>query len=237
MQRFYFSTDKFQGNYAVSDDKNLIHQLAKVLRAKEGERFIIFDGSGYEYNSQLITLDKKQAKFLLLDKIESKKELSSDIIIYQSILKGEKFDWLLQKCTELGIKKIVPVVSDRSIVKNITPAKLKRQIEIIREATEQCGRSCLMEISPAVTFEQALKTITLEGGEKFIAWEKETENLVSPIKAKKINLLVGPEGGYDQKEIDLAKKIGITPVSLGQRILRAETATIYLASIFSYTNN
>ncbi len=237
MQRFYLPSSDFSGDYARCNDKKFLSQISKVLRAKEGDRFFIFNNLGGEYLAQLIKLDSDSAEFLLIDKKTSDKELKIKIIIYQSLLKSDKFDWLLQKLAEIGVYAVVPVVSDRCVVRDITLIKRKRYNDIIKEATEQCGGTKLMEFGNLVNFHEALHWCSQQEGEKFIAWEKETENdLKSNVNNKIIHIFIGPEGGYETEEIESAKEAGIKRISLGRRILRAETAGIYVASILAGNN-
>ena len=224
MQRFFIPKEDFSGDYIVSRDKGLIGQLKKVLRAKEGDKFWLFEGSGLEYLGQLIELSANQAKFLIIDRRQGIAEANSQIVLYQSLIKADKFEWVLQKATELGVAAVVPVVSARSIVRQVTPAKMKRYQEILKEATEQCGGAVIPELSLPVSFIDAVKHSAKQPGVKMIAWEKEGE--ADLIKAKDSCIFIGPEGGFTEEEISLAKDSGITPVSLGKRILRAETAAI-----------
>lgn len=224
MQRFFIPKEDFSGDYIISRDKALVGQLKKVLRAKEGDKFWLFEGSGLEYLGQLIELSANQAKFLIIDRRQGIAEADSQIVLYQSLIKADKFEWVLQKATELGVVAVVPVISARSIVRQVTPAKMKRYQEILKEATEQCGGAVIPELSLPVSFTEAIKHAVKQPGVKMIAWEKEEETDL--IKAKDVCIFIGPEGGFTEEEIGLAKDSGITSVSLGKRILRAETAAI-----------
>ncbi len=234
MHRFYLAKDHFFGNYIMSNEKEIISQLSRVLRAKEGERFIVFCGDGLEYVCQLTELSKIQAKFLIIDERPGEREPARFITLYPSLLKSDKFEWLLQKVTELGVSRIVPVVSSRCVVKEISPVKLKRYQEIIREAVEQCGGARIPELEPVASWRKALSIASAEAGEKYIAWEnsQESEAIAADGKVLPVNLFVGPEGGYSEEEIEQAKYKGIVPVSLGKRILRAETAGIVAVAKF-----
>ena len=224
MHRFYLPADTFSGDYVGSSDKGLILQITKVLRAKEGDRFWLFDGLGYEYLGQIIELSNSRVRFLLIDKKRSAHEPVSYVILYQSLLKSDKLEWIMQKAAELGVKEIVPIISSRSIVRQITSAKLERYQEILKEAIEQCGGAIMPKLSLAIDFKEAVKIAAKADGLKFIAWEKETEQQLKA--AEKIHIFIGPEGGFSEEEIDLAKNNGIESVTLGKRILRAETAAI-----------
>jgi len=234
MHRFFLARDHFFGNYIMANEKEIISQLARVLRAKEGERFIVFCGDGLEYICQLTELSKLQARFLIIDERSGEREPSRFITLYPSLLKSDKFEWLLQKVTELGVSRIVPVISAHCVVKEISPVKMKRYQEIIREATEQCGGARLPQLEMAVSFRKAANLASSDSGEKYIAWEnsKEPALIASSDTVAPISLFVGPEGGYGEEEIEQAKEKGIIPISLGKRILRAETAGIITVARF-----
>jgi 16S rRNA (uracil1498-N3)-methyltransferase len=226
MQRFYLPPNCFRGDYAVSNNLDLIGQLSKVLRARHGDKFLLFNNSNLEYLGQMVELTKKEVKFLIIDQQPGQREPARQITLYQSLLKSDKFDWLIQKAVELGVTRIVPVVASRSITKSISPAKRDRYEEIIKEATEQCGGIHLAELSAVISFKEAITGAGKQPGAKIIAWEKETDYDLAAASTESIQLFIGPEGGYSEEEIELAKEQQVIPVSLGRRILRAETAAI-----------
>jgi len=224
MQRFFIPHENFKGDYVVSFDKKLINQIKKVLRAKEGDKFWLFEGSGSEYLGQLIELSNNQVKFLLIDSRLSATEPDTQITLYQALIKADKFEWVLQKAAELGVKKIVPITTNRSLVQQISSTKMKRYQEILKEAIEQCGGAILPELFLPLSFSVAVKVAAQQPGIKMIAWEKEKDNQL--ITDKIISIFIGPEGGFADEEILLAKDFNIQTVSLGGRILRSETAAI-----------
>lgn len=226
MHRFYLPPQRFRGDYAVSDDPDLVNQLAKVLRAKHGDKFGLFDGGGSEFTGQLVELGKIEAKFLIIDQRPGDREPLRQVTLFQSLLKSDKFDWLLQKAVELGAVRIVPVVSERCIIRNLTAGKRQRLEAIIKEATEQCGGSRLTELAPVMSFSDAIASAGKQSGAKLIAWEQATEYDLADASADNILLFIGPEGGYSAAEIAAAESQQIVPVTLGRRILRAETAAI-----------
>lgn len=226
MHRFYLPPTSFKGDYIVSSEPEFINQLSKVLRARHGDKFIFFNNTEMEFIGQLTELGKKEARFLIIDSKPGDREPVRQVTLYQSLLKSDKFDWLIQKAVELGVKKIVPVYSRHSIVKEITPAKRKRYEEIIKEATEQCGGVILAELSVVMSFAEAVERAGKIAGAKIIAWEKETEYSLADAATNEVQLFIGPEGGYSEEEIETAKNHQIVPVTLGKRILRAETAAI-----------
>jgi 16S rRNA (uracil1498-N3)-methyltransferase len=226
MQRFYLPPENFGSDYIISKDSVLIKQLISVLRAKEGAKFLVFNGDGRERLVQLIELTKKQVKFLIINDEAGRREPSREIHLYMALVKTDKLDWIVQKATELGAASITPFVSSRCVAKDLSPAKLFRLKQIAKEATEQCGGSRLPEISPAKNFKLAVDEAKRSDGLNLLAWEEESDNGLAEVENKKINLFIGPEGGFDKTEVETAQKAGFQIVSLGQRILRAETAAI-----------
>ncbi len=226
MQRFYLPSADFIGDFIESDDKEFVSQLNKVLRAKHGDKFEFFDDSGDAMLSQLTDLERGRARFLIIDRRKGKAEPDIRVTLYQSLVKKDKFDWIVQKTVELGAAKIVPVISEHSIVRELSEAKLARYEEIIKEATEQCGGVRLAEICRPMKYSAAIKLAAAGRGTKLIAYEKETANDLRDIEASEIHLFVGPEGGYSESEISEALAANVAPISLGKRILRAETAAI-----------
>lgn len=226
MQRFYIPLQKFHDDYAISASEDLISQLTNVLRAKEGDKFLLFNNSGWEYLGQLIKLTKNEARFLIIDQKPGLREPERRVTLYQSLLKADKFEWVVQKATEIGVAKIVPIISERSIVREVRQPKLERFQQIAREASEQCGAVVVTEVAPALSFGQALQTLGREGGIRLIAYEGEEERPLEDHLEEKINLFIGPEGGWSTAEIILAQEAGCLTVTLGRRILRAETAAL-----------
>ena len=146
--------------------------------------------------------------------------------LYQSLLKADKFEWVVQKATEIGVAKIVPIVSERSIIREVRGPKLERFRQIAREASEQCGAVVVTEVAPSLSFSQALQTLGREGGVRLIAYEGEEDRELEEYLDDKVNLFIGPEGGWSQEEIIMAREAGCLTVTLGRRILRAETAAL-----------
>jgi 16S rRNA (uracil1498-N3)-methyltransferase len=158
----------------------------------------------------------------------------------QSLLKGEKMDYLIQKATELGVKEIVPFLSSRSIPLlegSKRSARLRRWGKIAIEASKQCGRGVVPVIQPIQEYSELLVS-TAQDSFRLILWEREGTRLrevLTNFKEKtKVFFMVGPEGGFSQEEVENAKQAGFLPVSLGERILRSETVSLSLLSIFQY---
>ena len=233
LPRFYLPKIEPDNDHLVVTNKEIIHQIISVLRLKKNDVFIIFSPQ-VEYEVVLKDISENQITITILKKRKSQREPDKKLILYQSLLKKDKFEWILQKGVELGIYAFVPIISNNSIVREISNNKLKRYQKIITEATEQCGGQHLAELKTVTSFNQAIEMIKNEQGQKILAWEGETSNELSKTVNKNSNtyhLFIGPEGGFSPSEIELAKTNNITTVSLGNRILRAETATIAAISL------
>lgn len=231
--RFFLPSISVENETVKIQDKKTIHQIAKVLRLKKNDTFIIFT-SQQEYELIIKEINTEHLTATVLGIKKTEREPSKKLILYQSLLKKDKFEWVLQKGTELGIRAFVPIISSNSVVRKISPHKLQRYLNIIKEATERCGGQKPVELKEPVTFENAVQTAAKMSGKKIIAWEGESNNKLSEKtdkQAKEYHLFIGPEGGFSPQEIEIARTNNFIIVSLGQRILRAETAAIAATSI------
>lgn len=212
-------------------DKNDINHLKNAFRIKDGEIIRAVDGE-YEYICEVINIDKKIIEVKILERNEDK--FSSKIYIEAAIgiLKNDKMDLTIQKLTEIGVTKITPLLTKRGVAK-ITEKKDKWDL-IVKEATKQCQAVKLVEISePKRLTELNFKEYDLA----VVPYECEEENSLRNIlnklenKPKRVLYIVGPEGGFEKEEIEFLKENGVIPVSLGKRILRAETASMIVGGI------
>lgn len=212
-------------------DKNDINHLKNAFRIKDGEIIRAVDGE-YEYICEVINIDKKIIEVKILERNEDK--FSSKIYIEAAIgiLKNDKMDLTIQKLTEIGVTKITPLLTKRGVAK-ITEKKDKWDL-IVKEATKQCQAVKLVEISePKRLAELNFKEYNLA----VVPYECEEENSLRNIlnklenKPKRVLYIVGPEGGFEKEEIEFLKENGVIPVSLGKRILRAETASMIVGGI------
>lgn len=204
-----------------------------VLRVKEGETIAAFDGLGYKYDCKILRINKKEFIAERLSKAPYSVESPLSITLAQGIAKGEKMDFIIQKATELGVSKIVPLITERSQVRHTAKAERWRYIAI--SASEQSGRGIVPEIA-----EPASIDTFLEGQHKgIIFYEEEKGSHLKQIlynfrDSKEITLLIGPEGGFSKEEVNAVVEKGLTKASLGPRILRTETAAINAISIIQY---
>lgn len=231
----YFATVKGEAALFSKEDA---HHLLNARRAEVGERFEISDG-GDVYLAELAS--KKPFEVRIIKMIDRDSELPSKLIIAFSLLKGGHDDLVVMKATELGAASFIPFVSERTVVRldeKGRKARSERFRRIAREAAMQSRRNLVPEVSEIASFKEA---IGAEADVRFIAYEGiagERGTLEKALKGvkpgSKTLAVAGPEGGFSEKEAHMAGEAGLSFVSLGSRILRAETASIYIASAFSY---
>ncbi len=211
-------------------------QIREVLRLREGEKIGVLDNSGSEYRVELTHVGKDAVRGRVLEKDEVSREPRTQLILYQGLLKADKFEWVLQKCTELGVAEFVPVLTTRAVADAVGRAKRARWERILTEAAEQSGRGKIPTLHPTASFQEALQDAKSRGGLRLIPWEQErTTGLRQALSSSRpIQLFVGPEGGFGVEEIASARDYGAVPITLGPRILRAETAGLVAASAILY---
>ncbi len=213
--------------------------IKTVLRAREGEEVTLCDGEGMDYHCRIVSLERG----VLLDVLSKEvceTEPKTKITLYQGLPKADKMELIIQKCVELGVDRIVAVSTERSIVKldKKETKKLERWQKIAEAAAKQSGRGKIPEVCQQVLkFKDAVaEAKTLD--DAIIPYEMERERgirtFVQDFKGESMGVFIGPEGGFADEEIALAQKNGITPVTLGKRILRTETAGMVTTAIVLY---
>lgn len=210
------------------------HQLRNVLRLGRGDMITLLDGSGLAFPARIESLDAERAIGRVLRKEPVLSEPEIELTLYQCVLKRERFEWVLQKGTELGVSQFVPVISSRTVVRpaaRLLP-KYERWRAIVREAAEQSRRGRLPVLGDPLHWDEAVE----QGeGVRLLAWEEAGENcsgLGRTVRdADEVALLVGPEGGISVEEAASANNRGWLSMSLGPRILRAETAAVAATTI------
>ena len=217
MYRFFVNEKKL--DYFVLDQSVLNH--LKSIRLKANENFICI----YQNQFYLCALDGKNAKILKL--INENHEYEHQLIIFAPIIKIKHFEWMIQKATELGAKSFYPLITQNTNPKylQMVESKLNRFQEIAKNAAEQSFRNQIMDVYPPIQFNEAIKA---EIANKFLAHEQIDTNDKKTNFSGDLAFFVGPEGGFTNEEVELAKKNNTQIVSLGKRILRAETAIIWL---------
>lgn len=237
--RFFVSPDVITGDAVAITDEALAHQIAAVLRLRVGERVLLLDGSGAEYVVTLDEVGRKRVTGSVAEWRQGAGEAQARVTIFVALLRAERFEWVLQKGTELGAFAFVPVAFSRSLPADRADAtKLNRWRRIIREAAEQSCRAVLPAISEPVPFAAACERavgagpalLLYEGTARplreLLAQDEQSRSAPVIARSSALAIISGPEGGVAPDELDVATRGGVVPVSLGPRILRAETAPI-----------
>ena len=236
MRRFFVPAGTVAGR-DVALPPELARRLAKVLRLQRGDRVVLADGSGRDYEVELKELSARAASVFVVGERPSPLEPSVELVLYQSLVRPQRFELVLEKGTEIGVSRFVPLLSGRARVRTAAGSqRADRWRRIVSEAAEQCGRGRVPAVDPPAPFEEA---VSASGGPglRLIPWESErSQGLRSYLRALEerpasVSLIIGPEGGFAEEEVELARRAGCVPVSLGPRILRSETAGIVAAAL------
>lgn len=201
-------------------DQELVHQINRVLKLRVGEQIIFGDGKGSEALSVLETVSKSLIEAKVISHTQNENEPTKSVTLYLAILKKDNFELAIQKAVEVGIARIVPVLTERTVKIGVNEERMKT---IIREAAEQSGRGIVPELAEVVTFEQALAEC--QADETFF-FDLTGESFEQATTAQATALFIGPEGGFTPEEVTLAKEKGCMIANLGPLTLRGETAAI-----------
>ena len=214
--------------------KDFHHEL-NVLRKRVGDRFTVFDGKGNSALAEILDIDKKILKILIIENYPVSNRHGIQINLGQSLIKNDPFNLTIQKATELGVGNFSPLLTER-VTANRTNVNLEKRIEkwnqIAKGACEQCGENWIPEITEPLKIEDWSKVIN---SDIKIVLYPEAEIMLSEIEIKdSISIAIGPEGDFTEEEIRGLKEDGFIPVTIGPRILRAETAAISVISALRY---
>lgn len=241
MQQFFAEPSRIREGQAVLEGADVNH-MKNVLRMRQGEEVKISDGEGKVYRCRVGAYEDGRAVLDILEELETDTELPSEIWLFQGLPKGDKMDWIVQKAVELGVYRIVPFRASRSVVKldeKKAGKKCGRWQTVAKGAAEQSGRGVIPEVGQVQDFREALRTAgSLD--RILIPYElergmAETVKVIEDIApGQSVGIFIGPEGGFEKEEIELAVQHGAVPVSLGKRILRTETAGLTALSILMY---
>lgn len=239
MPKYFVLPEDITENSIVITGEDAKH-LATVLRSKEGDKVEVCDGCGTDYFCEVEVVDKKQITLKINDKSPCLSEPKTKITLFQGLPKADKMELIIQKCVELGIEKIVPVATHRTVVKldkKDSQKKVQRWQKIAESAAKQSGRGIIPQIGEVITFNEAVKLGAKAQG-AIIPYENEQKRgireFAENFSGSEIAIFIGPEGGFAEEEIALAMENGILSVSLGKRILRTETAGMVTVAIMIY---
>ncbi|HQU93370.1 MAG TPA: 16S rRNA (uracil(1498)-N(3))-methyltransferase [Pyrinomonadaceae bacterium] len=235
VRRFFAPPSQFVDGIVTLDEDETRH-LRDVLRLKAGDTANIFDGEGREFECRIAAIEKRQSTLTIQYEVEpASSESSLDLAIAAVLLKGDKLDLVVQKAVELGVNRFIPMASARCDVKAADPSKRSaRWKRIAMEATKQCGRARLMQIEEVIDFRELIDRTNDQDLTRIHFSERDGESFDAVEGAKKILAFIGPEGGWDDAEIEKATAARITSITFGGRILKADTAAISIASILQH---
>ncbi len=235
MPRFPIAQSQIKNEIATITGPDYRH-IVNVLRLRPGNNLTLFDKDGIEYEGEITEINRREVKILIKGSKIRETESKLNITILQGIPKGDKMDWIVEKSTELGVTRIIPIITERSQVRE--SHKIQRWQRIADESIKQCGRFRAPRILQSMEFIEAIK-LNDHSELKLIFYEKSQDKLRNQIKMVSqgiddVTLLIGPEGGFSENEVKLAIEEGFIPIGLGPRILRTETAGIVALSILQF---
>jgi 16S rRNA (uracil1498-N3)-methyltransferase len=239
MQRFFVPPEWLQNDRARIQGPTA-HQIGRVLRLRPGDHIALLDDSGIEYVAELERVTPAEVTARVIERFRPASEPPFNLALYQALPKGKKMDWVLQKGTELGITAFCPLISRHSVPQEPVDAeRLTRWRRIVAEAAEQSGRARL----PRVEEVRSYSAVCQPAPRGVLALMASPEAGAMPLRHAlegldetpcEVRLFVGPEGGFSSDEVEAAREAGMVAVSLGPRILRTETAPLYLAAVVLY---
>ncbi len=240
MPRFFVNESAVSGAEIILAGEDAKH-ISLSLRSRVGDSITVCDGKGTDYGCEIKDITKSEVVLTVLEKKESETEPDVRVTLYQALVKSDKFDTIVQKCVEIGVSDIVPVVTERCISRPDDASlskKISRWNKISLEAAKQSGRGIVPTVHDVLNFETALEEIK-QTDFGFVCYENTPHTAIDEIykaasksgKPQKIAFLIGPEGGISGSEIDMATEKGIPLASLGPRILRTETAPLCVMSV------
>jgi 16S rRNA (uracil1498-N3)-methyltransferase len=227
----FFIDEQLKNREQVSIfDKDLLHQWKNVFRLQAGDKVILLDDTGYEYHAVFSLLSKEKGELEITEQKLSENIPEKELWLFAALIKKDNFEWIIEKATELGVSHIVPVLTERSEKKNLN---MERAQKIVTEASEQSGRGIRPQLHSVTDLKDALTEnvplITFHtSGELF---RKNGLTVEVGLPHERVGVLIGPEGGWSPKEIELFRERNIPIYSLGSKVLRAETAVIAISSL------
>jgi 16S rRNA (uracil1498-N3)-methyltransferase len=241
MPRFFVDSEQIGENEIVITGSDVNH-IKNVLRMSVGEELTISDGHGMDYFCKIGTLERDEVVAEIIDSWHSFVELPVKIYLFQGMPKSDKMELIIQKAVELGVYEIIPVITKRTVVRLDEKKEQKKQTRwqsIAESAAKQAGRALIPEVAASMSFEKALHMCNRLDA-VLIPYEKaegmrSARELVHAMHGRQsIGIFIGPEGGFEESEIEAAKAAGAVPMTLGRRILRTETAGLTMLSILMF---
>lgn len=245
MSRFWVAPDDIQGKSVVLRDQEA-HHLTHVLRFRPGDKVVVFDGAGSEYRCRVEELGKKECRLEILEKLPPRKSVRHTVTLAHSVTRGERFDWVVEKGTELGMAEIIPFICER-VAYSLDPKSIAKKVErwqkLAQAAAKQCGRTTVPKVNTVIEFDNLIQRFR-QFDLVLLAYELEEHCSLKNILRKELEgksnqphrilAIVGPEGGFSQKEVEQMIQARARSVSIGENILRTETAAIAMLSMIFY---
>lgn len=240
MHKFFTPMELFTDTHATIIGEDVKH-IYRVLRVTQGEKVVVNNLNGEEFLGEVEDVNKQEVSIKILEKLDINNESNLEITLFQGLPKAAKMDLIVQKCVELGINKIVPTITHRVDIKLKGEfKKLDRLNKIAQEASKQSKRTIIPRVESPIEFNEALKimealdliVVPYENATGFGIKSMVQKSNLNDIKS--IGIMVGPEGGFEEEEIELLKSKGANIVTLGPRILRTETAGFTCTAILQY---
>ena len=244
MPKFFVSTNKIDGDKVYIEGQDFNH-IVNVLRLRQGDKINIGNAdTGENYICEIANIEEKAATAKVIEKVYNKSESNIEVHIMQGLPKADKMELIIQKSTELGVCKIIPVKMDRCIVKlseKDEEKKILRWNKIAEAAAKQCGRDIIPKVTNIINVKDII-SMKQEYDKIIVAYENEDKqslksvlNRIKNTKEKlKVAILIGPEGGISEDEIKLLNQIDADIVTIGKRILRTETVALAISSMIIY---
>ena len=240
MHHFFVPTAQISAS-TVDFPQDIAHQIKRVLRLREGDLVNVLDNQENIYLTSIVFAEGSVVQGQIQHKDICDSEPRTKLSLYVGLTQREKFEWILQKGTELGVSRFVPFISERSLVQKASSVEKKEQRwrKIIQEAAEQSKRGHIPVLESAVDFHQAVGKAVAENQVCMIPWEETRSGSITTVlgerKPELIAVLIGPEGGFSAEEVQFAEEHKVTPVTLGKRILRMETAALAAAAMIMFS--
>jgi len=240
MPRFFIEPNQINNDTVIIVGEDAKH-ISTVLRMRKDEKIVVCDGQSIDYDCIIRSINKDSVEVQITDQEMNHAEPNIKVKLYQALPKLDKMEFIIQKCVELGIDEIIPIITKNTIVKIDEPKKGEKKLErwnkISLAAAKQSKRGKVPKVLELRTYSEALKEVNLLDG-AIIPYEREKittlKSFVKAFTGKSIGIFIGPEGGFDPEEVAMAQKMGVQAVTLGNRILRTETAGLSTVSNIIY---
>ncbi|MTI66612.1 MAG: 16S rRNA (uracil(1498)-N(3))-methyltransferase [Firmicutes bacterium] len=239
MHRFFINKENIKGDLLVVEGEDVKH-IKNVLRLNIDDKINVCDGEGSDYLVKISEISKKDIRCNIIKKYDTVKT-PLEIVLYQGMPKSSKMDLIIQKTTELGVSKIIPVMTKRTVVKINNKKKEKKKItrweKIATEAAKQSKRGFIPKVEGIINFKDMINILSKEE-DILVPYENENnigiKRVLKNIEGNKINIIIGPEGGFEEEEIEKLQEINSNIITLGPRILRTETAGFATLAVVMY---